>query len=215
MRVASPSGPALRLKRPSWRDPRLAIGVVLVLASVVLGALVVSNADDTVGVYAARDTIMAGDTLDDDAVTVVQVRIDDVDRRYVPAERGLDDQVAIRMVPAGELLPLSAVGDAATVDRRPVAIPLGGGAPEGLGRGSLVDVWIAAETEQGDFEPPVKALVSAEVSAVSEAGGGLAALETTTVSVLLDDGGTAQVLTALANGDRVDVVVVPGSALRR
>ena len=39
---------AARLKRPGWRDARLVVGVVLVLASVVLGSWVVARLDDRV-----------------------------------------------------------------------------------------------------------------------------------------------------------------------
>lgn len=212
---ASPQGTALRLRPPSWRDPRLAIGIALVLSSVVIGALVVAGADDTVAVYAADGALVPGDTLDRDSLTVVRVRLDDAARRYVTAEQALaPGAVAQRAVGDGELLPRSAVGDAADLTRRPVTVPVTGPRPPGLERGSLVDVWIATDNGQGTFAPPVKVLAGAEVADVAEAGGGLAAVTSTGVSILLDDAGTAQVLGALANGDRVDVVVVPGTAAR-
>lgn len=41
--------PATRTGTPGWRDPRLWIGVLVVAASVVLGARIVGGSDDTVG----------------------------------------------------------------------------------------------------------------------------------------------------------------------
>src|SRR5690625_6270708 len=40
-----------RVRRPSWRDPRLGVGVLLVAGAVALGSWTVSRADDTVTVY--------------------------------------------------------------------------------------------------------------------------------------------------------------------
>ncbi len=48
-----PTPVASRLRAPSWRDSRLLVGVLLVVLSVVLGAVVVARADDRVPVYAA------------------------------------------------------------------------------------------------------------------------------------------------------------------
>ncbi|WP_418605469.1 hypothetical protein [Georgenia sp. SUBG003] len=48
---------ARRMRRPTWRDPRLGVGVVLVAASVALGTWAVRDAAATVEVYAARDAL--------------------------------------------------------------------------------------------------------------------------------------------------------------
>ncbi len=49
--IATPK--ASRLQRPAWRDARLLVGVLLVLAAAVLGSLTVAAADDRVPMYAA------------------------------------------------------------------------------------------------------------------------------------------------------------------
>ena len=49
-----PTPTATRLRRPSWRDSRLLVGVLLVLVSTVLGSVVVARADDRVPVYAVK-----------------------------------------------------------------------------------------------------------------------------------------------------------------
>ncbi len=61
--VADPPVPVARLKRPSWKDPRLLVGLLLVLASVAGVVFLVGSADRTTEVYAARDGIAVGETL--------------------------------------------------------------------------------------------------------------------------------------------------------
>ena len=45
------SVPATRVRRPGWRDPRLAVGLVLVAAATVAGARLLATSDDTVAVW--------------------------------------------------------------------------------------------------------------------------------------------------------------------
>src|SRR6185436_1849467 len=54
---------ARRAAAPGWRDPRLWIGVAIVAASVLVGALVLGSSDDTVPVWAAGDEMGAGHVL--------------------------------------------------------------------------------------------------------------------------------------------------------
>ena len=80
-----PAASAARLRRPSWRDGRLLIGLVIVLASVALGARVVALADDTVPVYAARAELPPGTALTPDELVVVRARITGTEGRYLDA----------------------------------------------------------------------------------------------------------------------------------
>src|SRR5262245_28364715 len=79
-RTAPEVGPApavRRLRSSRWRDPRLAVGVVLVAASVVVGARVIDAADDTVPVWSLRNDVPAGSELTSDDVIVSRVRFGD------------------------------------------------------------------------------------------------------------------------------------------
>ena len=58
-----PEPSAKRLQRPSWRDARLLVGVVLVLLGAAVGARIIASADDTVPMYAASTVIRPGDRL--------------------------------------------------------------------------------------------------------------------------------------------------------
>ena len=64
------SPPARRASRPGWRDPRLAVGLVLVALSVVVGVRVVDGRDETTPVLAAATPLVPGQTLSDADLTV-------------------------------------------------------------------------------------------------------------------------------------------------
>src|SRR6195952_1575831 len=68
---------ARRAAAPGWRDPRLWVGVAIVAASVLVGALVLGSSDDTVPVWAAGDAMGAGHVLTSDDLTVRRVRFAD------------------------------------------------------------------------------------------------------------------------------------------
>lgn len=223
MSVVSPPQPvrtapperAARLRRPSWRDSRLLVGVLIVAAAVAVGSRVVAAADDTVGVYAVRSTLPAGTALSPEDVMVERVRLSSGTAGYLAATGPVPSgQVLLRTVGAGELLPRSAVGDAAALRRRPVSIPLDGVAPSGLTAGSLVDVWVSARASRNagaGFRPPERLAERAEVFHVDAPGTGLTAGREVTVQVLLGPGELTAVLDAQANEARIALVPLPGS----
>lgn len=212
----APAPVASRLRPPGWRDRRLAVGVVLVLASVAFGAGVVGRADNTEPLYVAGHPLLPGQRLTAGDLQVVHVRLGGPQGRYLgPAALPADDAVVIRSVQDGELVPVSAVGTRDAVTSRPVAVPVPAAAAQGLRPGSLVDVWIATKgaTPQTYDEP--KAVVrGAEVVTVSAGSGVLSSSSDASVRLLLADDLVPQVLSAVDNGARVDVVPVPGSLSR-
>src|SRR5687768_2156746 len=101
--VSSP--PAIRAYRPSWRDPRLAVGLALVCLSVLVGARVLASADDTVAVYAARESLVAGQRVTAEELTEVQLRFtseEDADRYLAAGDELPKDAVLLRPVGPGE-----------------------------------------------------------------------------------------------------------------
>ena len=72
--TSPPSPPARRLRPRSWFDPRLILGVLLVLGSVVTGSAVISAADRSVRVWALTRDVAAGTVLTGDDVRPARVR---------------------------------------------------------------------------------------------------------------------------------------------
>lgn len=208
--------PATRLRRPSWRDSRLLVGVLIVLASVLVGARVVAAADDTVPVYAAAGTLASGHPIGPGDVRVVRVRLGAGIATYLSARATLAPGLVVtRALGDGELVPRSAVAAAADLTRRPVPIPIAAPLPEALRPGVTVDVWSSAkDTAAGSsgYRPPVRIAEHAEVYAVTAPGSGLAAAQASAVQVLLEEAELRAVLDGLANGAKLAVVPAPGTS---
>ena len=154
--AAQPLVPAAtRGGRAAWRDPRLWIGIVLVAASVVVGARVLAAADDTVRVWAAADDLGAGQRVDAEDLVAQRVRFADADTLdgYFTVDDELPGDLELsRSVAAGELLPRAAVGvpDQAGLVQVPIAVDPEL-VPPSVGPGDTVDVYVVAPrtTEPG------------------------------------------------------------------
>jgi hypothetical protein len=197
------------------------LGLLLVLASVLLGGWVVGTADRTEPVWAAASTLAPGDAVGADALTVVRARLDAGAQHYLRADRSLPpDLVALRTVGPGELVPRGAVGAASELSRRPVGLPVAGALPTGLVKGAQVDVWVTpAQTRSGTaagsaraVEPAPRLLApAAEVAEVVTDDRAFATGQGATVHVLLPEAQLRAALVALAEDARVALVLVPGS----
>jgi hypothetical protein len=190
--------------------------VVLVLASVAVGTVVVGRADTTRPMYAARHTLVPGQPLTAGDVRVVRVQLGGRTPLYLPATQGFRaGAVVIRGVPGGELVPASAIGDESSMTGRPVAVPVAAASAQGLRAGSLVDVWVAGRADKPQtYDEPILVVAGAEVVSVSGGTGVLSGSTDATVRLLLAGGLVAQVLSAVDNGARIDLVPLPGSVPR-
>jgi len=206
--------PARRLAAPSWRDPRLVVGVVLVLLGVVVGARVVAQARDTVGVWSLARPVGAGQVLTAQDLEVVQVRLDDaVLSAYVPVEQDAPaNLVALRGLAPGELLASASLGRVGDLSSRPVTVPVAGNVPSGVAVASLVDLWVVpdASTDVESSGEPERLVEAAEVSAVSTGGTGLSARGAAEVQLLVPVGALPDVLRAVSGQDDLVLVPVPG-----
>src|SRR5699024_5948828 len=100
---------AQRLRRPSWRDARLGVGVLLVSPSVARASWAVATSDRTTDVLLAVEALTPGDRLADADLRPHAVRPDGLADAYVVAGEELpEDAVVTRVVGAGELVPAAA-----------------------------------------------------------------------------------------------------------
>lgn len=210
-----PAPVAARLRRPGWRDPRLLVGVVMVAASVALGSWVVRSAQSTVPVYVAREALVPGQRVTAADVVVTDVQLaDGALEQYLRADEPLPvDAVALRVVGQDELVPATALGSAADVDVRSVAIPLERPPARDVTVGALVDVWFSpaatdADAEQVEPRQLATGLPVAEVTRPERSLGGSGG---NAVHVLVPQGQLPDVLAALASDGVLDVVPVPGT----
>ena len=194
--------PATRSRRPGWRNPRLLLGLVLVAASVIVGARLMAAADDTVGVWVVARDLPAGATLGVGDVERRQIRFPDADTadRYLASDNDLPDASTLnRPVSAGELLPRSALATESGPDLVEVPVSVvSDDLPATVRQGSVVDIWVAPKVSAvaGRTPKAVPVLTDVVVVAVPRSSNTLAPESTRQVIVGVpasrsDDLGTA------------------------
>ncbi len=212
MRAVQLPNEAPRLRKPSWKDPRLLIGLLLVLASTAGVIALLESQDTTTQVYSAREDLAVGSKLTEEDLVAVAVRLGDADGAYLPVAGGLPDgAVATRLVTRGELVPATAIGTTDGLDRKPVGLTVEDPLPSGTAAGDRVDVWVSLRTDTNSYEEPRLLLEAAEVAELTVGESALGASSSTLVQVLVDDEAMPELLGALSNDARIAVVLNPGA----
>lgn len=210
--MASPQ--ASRLASPSWLDGRLVLGVVLVLASVLVGARVLSTADRSQQVWVATRDLPVGTVLAPGDLERSRVRLLDRSGLYSAAgPTPLVGYVVRRPVGPGELLPVGALGrpgDPAAP--REVTVPTATGhLPPDLRRGQLVDVYVTPADKAGAPGAPRLVLERLVVAQTTSLGGLSAGTQDRPVVLTVPPDDVLVLVTAMGQG-RLDLVRVPGPA---
>jgi hypothetical protein len=215
-----PKPTATRLQKPSWRDSRLVVGVVLVLLSTTVGAKAIAAADDTVPMYAAAASLVPGQPVRQKDVRRVDVQLGADRHSYVSADHDIaPNTFALRDVRPGELLPVSALGTRDAVNLKPVSVPVDGGGAGQLAAGSVVDVWVNAKDPSSAGEKygrPAKTIEAAPVVRTPDtSGGGLGAVSgMTAVQIMVPEERVQALIAAIDQGAKITLVPVPGSPTR-
>jgi hypothetical protein len=208
----NPDGAATgaRLKRPSWKDPRLLVGVLLVLASVTGVISLVGGADKTTEVYAARDSIAVGEKLSQDNVVRAKVRLGETEEHYLTVESGLPEGlVAVQRIGKSQLVPRDSLGKVDALDRKRVTVTIEEGLPDQAVAGTRVDVWVALPDARNGFSEPKLLLPGAEIAQVTPGSTALGSSRNTVLMVLVADNQMPALLGAQANQAKISVVWNP------
>lgn len=142
-RVDSAQSPPARRHshNKGWRQPRFLVGCVLIVGSVLVGALIVGGADDRVLVWSARHDLAAGTVVAPDDLVAVPVAMDSASRYLDSAQSDVVGRRLGRAIGQNELIAITAVG-AADADRRLITVPVEPvHAPTDLAHGDRVDVY--------------------------------------------------------------------------
>lgn len=146
----APSVPAQRNRRARWKDGRLVLGVLLVTITALVGAKLLSAADDTTMIWAARHDLPAGTKLTGDDLTTARVRFtSSADaERYVTADAELKGLVVTRAVDAGEFVPRGVAVAATESDRTELPLSVAAGRlPSDTADGDEVDIWVVPKAQ--------------------------------------------------------------------
>ncbi len=197
----------MKKKRTSAADPRLFIGVLLVLGSVAGVYAIVASVDETVDVYSAASSLAPGDLVFVGDLDVTPVRLDAAAELYLaPGSIPAEGLVVGRSVLAGELVPASAVGGSDGLRLASLVLAVDGQLAASVGAGSLVDVWSSRETQDQGFGPPASIVSGAIVVRLLESESIVAGGETTAIELLVPRIRLARVLDAIAHGDVLTVI---------
>ena len=211
--VPDSSATAARLKRPSWKDPRLLVGVLLVLASIAGVIFLVGSADRSTEVYAAREGIAVGERLTQENVVRAKVRLGETEQHYITVAAGLpQDVVAMQRIGKDQLVPRASLGAVDQLNRKPVALNVEQTLPSQAVAGARVDVWVAQPDAKNGFTEPKLILPGAEIAEVANGSTALGSSKTTVLMVLVEDKQMPALLGAQANEAKISVVWNPGGA---
>lgn len=203
-----------RFRRPTWRDPRLVTGVLLVLVSVVSVVLLISLLNRTQPYFVAATDLSVGQRITREDLVQVDARLQDAAQHYVPADQPPGaDAVVLQRVPGGQLIPHSALGTADQLDRSPVGIALQTPLPMKAAAGSRVDVWVANQQSSGrGYESARKLITGAEIATVETSTSALGSSTGTTVHVLATPSQVQPLVDAVGNNAKVTLVLNPSGA---
>jgi hypothetical protein len=180
----------VRLEHQPWRDPRLILGVLLVLVSTVLGAAAVAAAGSSTGYWAVRSEVRAGDPVKRSDLVRAKAHLPDDAARHVMATdealpARLDDLVWARDVGDGALVTRAALADRRDGDVTELPLTVtSGAAPTDLQRGDRVDVWVGPGP--GDDAGQKSVRVLQDVRVVSSGNGSVPEQGGLTRTVLVD-----------------------------
>lgn len=205
---------AARVRRPGWKDPRLALGAILVLASVAGTMYLIGAMHETTTVYVARSNITLGEQLTEENLKTQEVQLGDTVGKYLHPASGLDKNSRVNtFVSAGELIPVTSVTQSELGSRRPINVDLPADLTSSIAPGSFVDVWIAKKESGGNsYGVPEKLSSMVEVAARVESGGGLVDRQGTNLELLVEPNQLEPLLQALANDSRIIVIYNPAGA---
>lgn len=208
------SEPARRLRKPGWRDPRLIVGILLVVVAVAGVLTLLSLQNKTVPVYVANQDISMGEKIESSGLDVVDVRLDSVQDQYLTAQEApAEDLQANTLIRSGELVPLASIGGRDPQDRKPLSVELSRDLPVAVAVGTRVDVWSAERGENSTtYEEPKKLLETVEVSAIHELDSGFGGTSGQVVEFLVTDEDLPAMISALANEAQLTVVFAAGGS---
>ena len=203
--MISPSSTAR--PRAFWADARFLIGIALVVAAIAGVWSVIATSRQTVPVLSAARTIVAGDTLDTDDLRIVEVALGGLGETYAVPGRLAPGSVATRTIGSGELVPVSAVSDAAAAARTTVVVSIAHPVPASLAPGDGVEVWHAPQQDDDGFGEPRILIAEAATREVRQ-GDGVLAQASADIELVVERDEVAAVLAAVADGDAISIVPV-------
>lgn len=205
MSIASTPPHGSRARR--YRDPRLAIGLVLVTVSIGAVVGIVALADEGDEVLATPRLLIEGEHVELSDFEPRRVVLGVEGHTYLTASDIPESGVVVtRTVGAGELVPLSAVGDERGPRSTTVVVTLSTALGATVRPGDRLDLWAAPAEEAGRFGAPAVIASGTQLVRTVAADGIVASGEAGRIELLVPRRDVARILFALANGDALSAI---------
>ena len=199
--VPSKRGRGVRL------DPRLIIGIVLVVGSVAGVWAIVTTVDDTVEVYITPEVLVPGERIGAAQLVVQRATLPSRGAQYLrPGDVPAGGLVVLRAVGEGEVISHAAVGSARGIRLSAVVVETGGLLPRAVRAGASVDLWSASVGEGGEVGAPAVIASEAIVVRLVASDSIVGTTDATAVELLIPDDRVARVIETLARGDALAVI---------
>jgi hypothetical protein len=197
--------------RSVWVDPRFLVGILIVVVSIAGVWFVVATARQTAPVLVAARTLVAGETVGSGDVRVAEAALGQMAERYAEPGSVEEGSVAVRTVPAGELVPADALGPADAARTTTVVVPSGTAVPASVAPGATVEVWVAPQVGEGEYESPRILVANATVARLVE-DDALVSSTGTSLELVVPRAEVADLLAALSTDALLSVVPATGAA---
>jgi hypothetical protein len=183
------------VKTPNWFDLRLVAGVLLVIGSMVAGAVTIAAADSSTRVWAVTRDLAPGTVLISDDVQPIKVRLPSLELYFETDSTRQEDAVLGKTVAtqifAGQPLPRPAV--VGTAPATTLTVPLSSDQAPRISRGQRIELWLSSKSCQASVILP-----SVAVQEVQTGGGGAFGTSTAeNVVIRVPASAAARVVTAL------------------
>ena len=190
------------------QDPRLWLGISLILVAMVLGQIVISKASARVTAVTLTTDIAKGSLIRDKDVTVAQVSVPTA-QNLISLPSDAIGQIAATDLFAGDLISMHSVTNNFATDARVVSIPIRAGhLPEVL-PGGKVDIWMTPSLDGVALPGPATLIISS--AAIDYAPDFVDAGMDTSVTVLVSEEQVQELVQAMRDGT-IDLVAIPSGS---
>lgn len=202
---------ARRLRKPTVKDPRLIVGVLLLAVSVWLGVWAVNDARGLSVAYVAKEALIVGQPVTQSDLEAVEVNLSSLGSAYLSAPLGdSETYFATQSVQPGSLVPQSALDTSLQYESRVLPISINSELPQEATVGTTVDLWSTpSKLDQGVQAEPVLVAESLVISQLAGSGGAFSSTRGQTVQVIVPDDIVSKVLAASAGSVELSLLVRP------
>jgi Flp pilus assembly protein CpaB len=195
-------------QRKSSRMRRLiAAGVTLAVA--VTGAYwAIESQSITQKFVVAKRDLPAGSPISAADFDVVDLNLGATGQQYLRSDSSIESVYTLTPLRKGQLISYSGLASVVVDERVPIVIASSMGLAEGIVAGASVDLWVTPIDDEKNYGTPVTVVTSAEVARIS-ATNELFADSKSSVELWVPIGAVGTVLTSIARGDTLSVILRP------